>query len=238
MNPTLKSSIIAGIVALVVAVGVLAGARALTPTDVDNSGVVTITPDGSVIGQVMTPSGNPVRASSGPPVPACNTVDTFLQCNGTGMPFTWNFPPSGTTDAGFNEAFGTIIPGNYNNDAGLQVIAKATITPKVTGQLALTSSVTIPAPIDAGCPDEAMTVGCSIHNDASTITFVSAGAAVCIPGSPSANQETVYGGLGGAVSNLEVGTAYDCFLTIVDNNGSQFQVLDGSTGGIWLHEYP
>ena len=86
MSTTMKNVIVAGIVALVVAIGVLLGARALSP--VDNSGVspvAVMAPDGSVIGTTA-----PIRASSGPPVPACSTPNTYLECQGTGVPFAWN----------------------------------------------------------------------------------------------------------------------------------------------------
>ncbi len=245
MNPFTKNAVIAGLVALVVALGVVLGARAISPAE--NSGVTlkVTAPDGSVIGTT-----EPVKmASSGPPVPACSVVNTKLNCQGPGLPFDWTavtFPG----DSGLNEAFGTIVAGNYNLDAGIQAIAVATITPQVTGELSITGTVTMPFPNDSGpCTSNASLVaGCTTHpiGDASTYTWISNGLLGCLPTSAGANFvdgsggpfDNIYGGLGGTISGLEAGTAEDCFLFLAPSSGTTYTVLNGSIGGIWVHESP
>jgi hypothetical protein len=88
MNTTIKNGVIAGIVALVVALGIVLGAKAFPDNSrvVEGSSVTLVAPDGSVLGLTA-----PLRAaSSGPPVPACTTLNTVLTCEGTGVPFAWN----------------------------------------------------------------------------------------------------------------------------------------------------
>ena len=244
MNSSVKSAVVAGVVALVVAIGVLVGARALSPTEADNSRVVAVTPDGSVTGAVALDSGatSPVRASSGPPVPACSVVNTVLTCEGAGSNFQWHFP-IGSGDSGIaNEAFGKILPQGV--DAGIVVFAKATITPSQTGEIAITSSLNIPNTVcDAGSlvqGSQAYLVGYVISGQdasAGTIKFVTGGQFFCnnlsVNGSPG-----VIGSAAGAVSGLvnDGGTAYDFVALAAVVSGSS--IPDSSVGGLWVHETP
>jgi hypothetical protein len=235
----MKNAVVAGIVALVVAVGVLLGARALSP--VDNSGVspvAVMAPDGSIIGNTT-----PIRASSGPPVPACVTTNTVLTCEGVGVPFGWHFP-IGSGDSGIaNEAFGALVP--VNTDAGFTVVGKATITPDQTGEMALTASIQVPFG-DAACPFEGgvstnsgMAVVYGIHNsDAAAGTPIAANYLSCVNLAPLTAGTVVTVNVGGAVSGLvnDGGTSYDFF--IMGGGGGGVNIPDSSVGGIWVHEVP
>lgn len=237
MSTTMKNAVVAGIVALVVAVGVLLGARALSP--VDNSGVspvAVMAPDGSVIGTTA-----PIRASSGPPVPACVTTNTVLTCEGVGVPFGWHFPIGGGDSGIANEAFGNLIPGS--SDGGLIVFAKATLTPDQTGEISYTSGVDVSfgdaaCPFDSGLSANGYVVGYVPHNgDAAASVVLSVVPFNCINGSPFPVGTVVTGNSGGAVSGLiaDGGSSYDFLIMGAGNNPS---VPDSSVGGIWVHEVP
>ena len=237
----IKPYLISGLTALVVAIGVVLGARTLSTQELQSSaGLSVMTSDGSVIGHT-----EPLRASSGPPVPACATTNTVLTCEGTGVPFAWNFP-IGSGDSGIaNEAFGSIVPGTYDSGGpGPLVIAKATLDPTETGQVSYTAQLTIPVPdggaycgqgdAGSGLLLNGSVIGYSVHNaDASTATIIGADGYQC---ENIGSNSTIVFNTAGALNNLahDGGTSYDFYLFV---NGPGV-ITDASVGGIWVHEVP